>query len=248
MGRSRNKNRNTQLAWSGLSSCYRPVFVYWVYSQPLNVELLTPYNIRAYLIMVCSGPIRAQYSHLTKVISALVCSCCGQPWVWHMFFGKGLWWVMPTIKIHWIRLKHPWGFQLIVWTFVRNTVSRCLTSSSCLRVNMGCAFVVLFPVRSLYVPRKRGHLLWGHFWESLVFRLHSNIGQIYLSIEAQCGHLSSCYFVTELSQDPFLLVSKPLILRSTFQKSQSFMPAQSETDQSKWDKISTVMNWRTQFN
>ncbi len=34
--------------------------------------------------------------------------CCGQPWVWHMFFGKGLWWVVhvPTNKIHRIRLKH----------------------------------------------------------------------------------------------------------------------------------------------
>ncbi len=21
-------------------------------------------------------------------------------WVWHMFFGKGLWWVVPTYKIH----------------------------------------------------------------------------------------------------------------------------------------------------
>ncbi len=37
-------------------------------------------------------------------------------------------------------------------------------------------------------PQKKGHLLRGHFWESLVFRLHSKIGQIHLSIEAQCDH------------------------------------------------------------
>ena len=59
------------------------------------------------------------------------------------------------------------GFQSIVWTFVRHTVSRCLifpvlpevtklthvaSSSSCLRVNMGCALAIAFQVRSLYVP------------------------------------------------------------------------------------------------
>ncbi len=33
-------------------------------------------------------------------------------------------------------------------------------------------------------PQKTGHLLWGHFWESLVFILPSKIGQIHLSIEA----------------------------------------------------------------
>ncbi len=25
--------------------------------------------------------------------------CCGRPWVWHMFFGKGFWSVVPTNKI-----------------------------------------------------------------------------------------------------------------------------------------------------
>ena len=37
--------------------------------------------------------------------------CCSQPWVWHTFFGKGLWWVTPAIKIHWIGLKHHKGFN-----------------------------------------------------------------------------------------------------------------------------------------
>ncbi len=26
--------------------------------------------------------------------------CCSQLWVWHMFCGVGLWWVMPPNKIH----------------------------------------------------------------------------------------------------------------------------------------------------
>ena len=26
--------------------------------------------------------------------------CFGQLWVWHMFYGVGLWWVAPPIKIH----------------------------------------------------------------------------------------------------------------------------------------------------
>ena len=30
--------------------------------------------------------------------------------------------------------------------------------------------------------------LQGHFWESLLFRLHSKLAQIHLSIEAQCDH------------------------------------------------------------
>ena len=53
---------------------------------------------------------------------------------------------------------------------------------------MGCALITSFQVRSLYVPTKDRSPLWGHFWESLVFRLHSKIGQIHLSIEAQCDH------------------------------------------------------------
>ncbi len=40
-------------------------------------------------------------------------------------------------------------------------------SSSYLRVNMGCALVILFQVHSLYVPTKDRLPLRGHFWESL---------------------------------------------------------------------------------
>ncbi len=45
----------------------------------------------------------------------------------------------------------------------------------------GSMWVVLwlFCFRSAHsmFPQKTGHLLWGHFWESLVFRLHSKFGQ-----------------------------------------------------------------------
>ncbi len=50
------------------------------------------------------------------------------------------------------RVGIPFGFQPIVWTFVRHTVGRCLISSSYLRVYMGCALAVVFQDRSLYVP------------------------------------------------------------------------------------------------
>ncbi len=48
----------------------------------------------------------------------------------------------------------------------------------------------LFCFRSAHLtfPQKTGHLLRGHFWLSLAFRLHSKIRQDHLSIEAQCGH------------------------------------------------------------
>ncbi len=59
------------------------------------------------------------------------------------------------------RIGTPLGFQSIVWTFVRHTVSRCLifpalpkvaSSGSYLWVNMGWALAICFQVRSLYVP------------------------------------------------------------------------------------------------
>ncbi len=78
------------------------------------------------------------------------------------------------------RVETPFGFQRIIWTFARHTVGRCLiflalpevarvmwsdwtnhrhcyiiqlaSSSSYLRVNMGCALAICFQVCSLYVP------------------------------------------------------------------------------------------------
>ena len=48
---------------------------------------------------------------------------------------------------------------------------------------MGCALVVLFQVRSLYIPTKTGLPLQGHFWESLVFRLHSKLARSILALK-----------------------------------------------------------------
>ena len=56
------------------------------------------------------------------------------------------------------------------------------SSSSYLRVNIGCALAIVFQVRSLQVPPFE-----VCFRESLVFRLHSEIDKIHLSTEAQCG-------------------------------------------------------------
>ena len=139
--------------------------------------------------------------------------CCGQLWAWHMFCGKGLWWVMhvmPPNKIHgshWNTI----GFQWIVWTFVRHTVSapgsgqghlgnidqsQAMIKSIVNTIGYlqflptgqhGLCFGYLFQVRSLYVPFINGPPLGVRFRESLVFRLHSEIDQIHLSIEGQCG-------------------------------------------------------------
>ena len=63
-----------------------------------------------------------------------------------------------------------------------------LPPSSCLRVNMGCALVILFQVCSLYVPTKDRSPFTGPFLgvPSLLITLQN--GQIHLSIEAQCDH------------------------------------------------------------
>ncbi len=131
--------------------------------------------------------------------------CCGQRWVWHMFCGKGLWWVIPTNKIHPIGLKHHLGFNRSYGPY-GHTVSRCLifpalpevktqsthvaSFSSYLRVNMGCALAIVFQVRSLNVPNITGYPTWSLFPGVPSFRLHSEINQIHLSIEAQCGTAS----------------------------------------------------------
>ncbi len=54
---------------------------------------------------------------------------------------------------------------------------------------MGRALIILFQVRSLYVPTKDRSPFTGPFLGvPIVFRLHSKIGQIHLSIEAQGDH------------------------------------------------------------
>ncbi len=52
---------------------------------------------------------------------------------------------------------------------------------------MGCALAIVFRSAPSTFPQRRGYLLGTCFRESLVIRLHSEIGQIHLSIEAQCG-------------------------------------------------------------
>ncbi len=129
--------------------------------------------------------------------------CCGQLWVWHMFCGKGSWWVIPPTKSM-DRIETPLRFQSIVWTFVRHTVSRCLIFPSAPGSGQGhvgkflptgkhgLCFGYLFsgplPLHSL----KDGPPFGVSFRESLVVRLHSKIDQIHLGIEA-CLPLGDCH-------------------------------------------------------
>ncbi len=57
---------------------------------------------------------------------------------------------------------------------------------------MGCALAIVFQVHPLYVPYG------AYFRESLVIRLCTEIGQIHLSIEAQCDHLFYQWVTTTL--------------------------------------------------
>ncbi len=100
------------------------------------------------------------------------------------------------------RIETPLGFQSIVWTFVRHTVSRCLifpVFPEVAKVNTigflqflptgqhGLCFGYLFsgplPLRSHIDSSSFGVC----FRESLVIRLYSEIDQIHLRIEAQCS-------------------------------------------------------------
>ena len=45
-----------------------------------------------------------------------VLSCCGQLWVWHMFCGQDLWWVIPLHIFHWSCWDtNMWGTNTISW-------------------------------------------------------------------------------------------------------------------------------------
>ncbi len=46
-----------------------------------------------------SGKMRGNHMHWKTIQGSWHAYCCGQPWVWHMFFGVGLWWVVTTIHL-----------------------------------------------------------------------------------------------------------------------------------------------------
>ncbi len=120
-------------------------------------------------------------------------------------FGKGLWWVMRTI-----------GFTAFGWNTIKGFNRSCVPLSDTLQAGAWLfpryrkwpdhvgrfwpiesavtrsfppvpAFGSIWVVLWLLFPQRRGYLLGVCFLESLVFRLHSEIDQIHLSIEAQCG-------------------------------------------------------------
>ncbi len=123
---------------------------------------------------------------------------------------------MPTIKIYWFWLKHPMGFnrscgplsdtlQADAWLFPLyrkwpDHVGRFWPiekAVNTLSFPPGPAFwsirvvlwLLFFRSAPSSFPQGRGYLLGACFGESLVIRLHSEIDQIHLSIEAQCDHL-----------------------------------------------------------
>ncbi len=81
------------------------------------------------------------------------------------------------------RVGIPFGFQPIIWTFVRHTVSMCLIPVPTYGSTWVVLWLLFFRSAPSTFPNKRS-THWGR--ESLVVRLHSEIDQIHLSIEAQC--------------------------------------------------------------
>ncbi len=112
----------------------------------------------------------------------------------------------------------------------------------------GSIWVVLwlFFFRSAHsmFPQKTGNLLRGHFWESLVFRLHSKIGQIHLSIEAQCDHHNTRSFPLHRSDceeryvSPRVLAQKQLQCLNNFGYSiLSGVEVEFRLYEEKWEKV-----------
>ncbi len=121
-------------------------------------------------------------------INCIVAVSCGYDTCFAVKTCDGLYHFIFSID----RVGIPFGFQPIVWTFVRHTVSRCLNFPA-LKVTWSgldqsravlrkFCFSGPLPLRSLI----NGPPIGVRFRESLVVRLHSEIDQIHLSIEALC--------------------------------------------------------------
>ncbi len=110
--------------------------------------------------------------------------CCGQLWVWHMFCGQDLWWTIPLHIFHWSCWDTLW---------IPND-HMDLSQTPCVQVPVvsshrglhglcfGFCFAGPLPPHSL----TNGPPIGVRFRESLFISLYSEIGQIHLSIEAQC--------------------------------------------------------------
>ncbi len=107
-------------------------------------------------------------------------------------------------------IETPSEFQSILWTFVRHTVSRCLIFPALPKVTRSRG-QIKSKVNTLgfllFLPSGQYGLCFGYFFsgtlplrshfnsppfgvcfrESVIFRLHSEIDQIHVSIDAQCG-------------------------------------------------------------
>ncbi len=112
-------------------------------------------------------PCKFYYKQLKKRIMFL--ACCGQLWVWHMFCGQDLWWAIP-LHISIDRVGIPIGFQPIIWTFVRHTVSRCLIFPIFEIMWSVCHQDWLLPVPTY---GSRWVVLWLLFFRSAPSKFHS---------------------------------------------------------------------------
>ncbi len=54
-------------------------------------------------------------------LDMLSSNCCGQLWVWHMFWGQDLWWTIPLHIFHWL----CWDATLIPTDHMDHFQTRC---------------------------------------------------------------------------------------------------------------------------
>ncbi len=101
----------------------------------------------------------------------------------------------------------PFGFQPIIWTFVRHGLC------------FGCCFSGPLPLRSLI----NGPPIGVRVRESLIITLHSEIDHLHLSIEAQCVTtllpLGDCHtLLAETKLLILLFLRQKLLFRCSFYK------------------------------
>ncbi len=103
----------THCKFSWVKIQFKVSFTFEDVSAPVSADLLVTFLVYvAFKWYLLGEKIEYFFVYHAYYTGRYVCKeCCGQPWVWHMFYGKGLWWVIPTNKIHGIGLKHHLGFS-----------------------------------------------------------------------------------------------------------------------------------------
>ncbi len=132
---------------------------------------------------ILTHPSTVKFKHRGQIIVHTL--CCGQLWVWHMFWSQDLWWAIPLHIYHWSCWDTIWiptdHMDLFQTHFPRlGSCGQIWTYGSTWVVLWLFFFFRLLPLHSLI----NGPTIGVRFQESLVIRLYSEIDQIHLGIQA----------------------------------------------------------------